>query len=466
MPIIPTYRRQERYQAPGVQVQAQGPRRLPQAYENALQEGVTAARAVMKYMTPAVPKKNAKQTAKTAVASSEQKGSASGQTALFAASPQAETNLALRSELAERVGRLAAGGERVKTEDLDDFALSRLQAEPAQTPAVRDYMMFRAAAQADEQRQAQEENLARLQAEETLVRGVGALAPSADVLEEYLSAQVPAFEKRLRDNGADSETARKQTASLRAQTAAQCVRYSLSCGDEQTAAQVLEKYGQTMNPAEREECAQKVRFAAADLYARQLWNRARGETGGSPQARAQWVDKQTANIQNKALRQDVCRTSQTLFKQAEAELHQQQASFYRQMCKAEESEKMRLLNAQHVLSGEEAELARREGGSVSDPEKFNKLYFSSSEKEISNALQKGQLSTQDYYLLQALRHERAAGKNETEDRLLCHGIDLWGKKKGLAEPQAQEAKYAVLSVSGGTDERLAAWRRVKALFEF
>ena len=320
MPIIPTYRRQERYQAPGVQVQAQGPRRLPQAYENALQEGVTAARAVMKYMTPAVPKKKAKQTAKTAVASSKQKGSASGQTALFAASPQAETDLALRSELAERVGRLAAGGERVKTEDLDDFALSRLQAEPAQTPAVRDYMMFRAAAQADEQRQAQEENLARLQAEETLVRGVGALAPSADVLEEYLSAQVPAFEKRLRDNGADSETARKQTASLRAQTAAQCVRYSLSCGNEQTAAQVLEKYGQTMNPAEREECAQKVRFAAADLYARQLWNRARGETDGSPQACAQWVDKQTANIQNKALRQDVCRTSQTLFKQAEAEI--------------------------------------------------------------------------------------------------------------------------------------------------
>ena len=50
MPIIPTYQRQERYRAPGVQLTSGAPQRIPAAYENTLQEFGRLSKDALDYL--------------------------------------------------------------------------------------------------------------------------------------------------------------------------------------------------------------------------------------------------------------------------------------------------------------------------------------------------------------------------------------------------------------------------------
>ena len=104
-------------------------------------------------------------------------------------------------------------------------------------------------------------------------------------------------------------------------------------------------------------------------------------------------------------------------------------------------------------------------GAVSDPQTFNRLYFSAGEKDNARAFAKGRISARDYFALEAARHLREGGRPDPDAGFLCRGIDLWREKKGLSQEDAERVKHAVLTSADGTQERLAALERVKSLLD-
>ena len=239
-----------------------------------------------------------------------------------------------------------------------------------------------------------------------------------------------------------------------------------------SAQDIFQKYAKEMTAKEREDCAAKIRLCAADLHARSLWERAASETDGSPQQRETWALAQLNEEKNSDLKTDVEENLTLLRAAAQTQEHLQQAQLYHSVAVSHNGEAQSKVAAQTLLDPYQMRLARRAAletdrgilGSA-HPEKFNQLYFSDSEKEILNAYEKNQISAKEYCLLQAVRHERAAGQETGQCRLLSKGIDLWSEKKGLSQQDAQFVKYAVLSADGGIENQLDAWQRIKTLFD-
>ena len=145
---------------------------------------------------------------------------------------------------------------------------------------------------------------------------------------------------------------------------------------------------------------------------------------------------------------------------------------YRQLAELPSGQACGLLDSQQALDPSEIALARRAAQRAdwgrdipSQPELFNRLYFSGTEKEIARSYEKNQLSARDYWRLQAARHDRTAGKDDAPARLLAKAVELWSGKKGLSEQEGQTVKYAVLASSGDIQNQLDAWRRVKSLLD-
>lgn len=466
MPVIPVYNRQERYQAPGVSTAAPAPSRLPQAYENILQEFGTFSNNALNFLDTAAAKQPFERSG-----SQPNPASAGGLNASASAEDQADADLQLRQELLQSVRETAAQKGTVQTQDLDAFAAERFSPQQADTPAARDYLLLRRTAQEEALSAQKQQQWQRAAQEENLVRQVGSAASSANSLEAYLSHQLPAYEQRLKAGGASAETAQKVSAALRADTAASCVRRALAAGQEVQARDVFQKYASQMTPPQREECAQKMVLAAADSRARQVWERSLLETDASLDEREKWARRQLEQQEQGPLKQESLQVLSFLHGEAQAQQHARQAQVYRSVLEASNAEEaLGALTRQRDLDAPQLARVRRAAQeafsrpeAVSQAEKFNQLYFSSDEKAVSRAYEKGQLSARDYCVLQSVQHSRRSGRSDRETQLLCRGIEQWGKKKNFSEKDVQEIKYAVLSSAAETGEPLAAWKRVKEL---
>lgn len=476
MPIIPTYQRQVRYEAPSVNTAAPAPTRLPQAYENDLQEFGTFSRNTLNFLSRL--DQGPFQRQKSASPSAAGTGSQTAQTqplsdAAPSSGPQADKDVSLRADLLQSVRDTAAQKGTVQTQDLDAFAAEHFTSEQADTPAVRDYLLLRRTAQ-QEARSVQQQQQRQLAAqEENLVRQVGSAAPSARALDAYLTGQLPAYEQRLKDNGAPPQTVQKLAAALQADTAASCVRRALAAGQDGLAQEVFEKYAPQFSSSQRQECAQKILFSAADNRARQLWERSALEKDASLQTREKWVHQQLDGEKNDAFASAVRQAVSALRAGEQARQAGQQAQVYRDILACGGAEEAQgVLNRQRVLEGGQLALARRavqeafaQPKGFSQAGKFNQLYFSSDEKAAARAYEKGQISARDYCVLESARCARQSGRDDRQTQLLCRGIERWGQQKGLPEKDVQDITYAVLSSAAGTNEPLTAWKQVKALFD-
>ena len=479
MPIIPTYRRQERYQAPGVQTGAPVPQRLGRAYENTLQEFGSFSSQALAYLQRQ-PEKEEKKGRSSAAASGvenrlsslsfEKAENTGGQAEK--SSVQADEDLQLRLDLASSVRERVSEGRAVEPSDLDEFAAQRLTPQQADTPAARDYLMLRRAAQEEQALQTRGQNIRAARQEENLVRTVGATASSAAALDAYLEAQLPALEKRLQENGSDPKNLARQLAGVRAQTALENVRRSVAAGNYSAAPEVFSRYEKEMTPRQREECREKIRLSAAEGYANRLWNRAQAETDGTPEQCNAWARQQLTEEKQADLKTDVQKNLDLLAASAQQRQHQALAQVYRAVASAQAGSARAVLNTREGLASARLSLvyraAQQADGGVSVPTRadtFNTLYFSGTEKEIDRAFEKNQLSARDYCLLQAVLHERAAGAESSESRFLARGIENWGKKNELSVQETAEIKYKVLSADGGIENQRAAWQRMKALLE-
>lgn len=477
MPIIPTYQRQERYRAPGVQLTSGAPQRIPAAYENTLQEFGRLSKDALDYLEKKKKKGNKEGDGQ---ASAQSKKTADSKTSQAEALPfeapafSPDENLQIRTELLDAVRSEVNEKGALASLSLDEFAASRFSEADAETPAARDYMMLRAAAREEEKSAVDRERARRASQEEKLVRGVGALAPTPQALEAYLSAQLPAYEQRLAENGAPQAEARLQTASVRAQTAAECVRRQLAASNRAAAQAVFGRYARELPEAVREECAQKIRFSAASSRAKDLWRQSALQTDGTPQARESWARERLETEKDGEMKETALSALRALGAAARADVHAKQAQVYRSLASATDGEEaQRMLTAQQALQPAELPLARRAArelfsasGAVSDPQTFNRLYFSAGEKDNARAFAKGRISARDYFALEAARHLREGGRPDPDAGFLCRGIDLWREKKGLSQEDAERVKHAVLTSADGTQERLAALERVKSLLDF
>lgn len=476
MPIIPTYRRQERYSAPGVEMSSSAPNRMIQAYENDLQEWGSFSQSFLKFMESKKGKEKQKSSAVSKRTSAEKQKISVETVADGMASSEkefsADEDLQIRQDMLYHVRNAVSDGQAVTSSGLDEFAAERFGNTMQETPAARDYMMLRAAAQIDERTASRQEREERSMQEEQIISAVGATASSAKNLERYLSAQLPAFEQRLKENGNSSEVVKKKADSLRAQTAVQNIGQAVSSGNASAAQEVFEKYASQMNDRQREECTEKIRWSAASLYARSLWQRAGLETDGTASCRQQWAEQQLSSETNTDLKTDVKENLELLCLAQQAREHHRQAGVYRTVAGHSGGEAVAFVETQSAMDPSEMRLLQRAAlemdlniAPAAHAGKFNDLYFSASAKDISHAYEKKQISAKEFCLLQAVRHERAAGEDDTVTRLLCKGIDLWREKKGLSEQETQSIKYRVLSASGGVENQLDAWRRIKALFD-
>ncbi len=479
MPIVPIYRRQEKYQLPSVQTSSSGVQRLKASYENTLQQVAPFAQNFLDHMKPSIPgfeedpeESQWTQRARKAFSNPEKTKTARQSAGWQESAAVPDEDLQIRSELAQTVRQHISEGNPVQTEVLDRFAASRLDAAQPDTPASRDYLMLRAAARQEEGALQRQSRQTMARQESALIRSVGATAGSAQTLEHYLQGQLPALQKRLQENGATPAAAQKQARAITSQTAAECVRRGVASGNLAAAAGVFQKYESQMAPCLREDCLQKLQLGAADFHSRLLWQQAELETDGSPQAREKWAAGQLEEEKNESFKKQVRENLAELSAAALQQQHRQQADLYRQLAELPSGQACGLLDSQQALDPSEIALARRAAQRAdwgrdipSQPELFNRLYFSGTEKEIARSYEKNQLSARDYWRLQAARHDRAAGKDDAPARLLAKAVELWSGKKGLSEQEGQTVKYAVLASSGDMQNQLDAWRRVKSLLD-
>lgn len=466
MPTVPTYRRQERYRAPSVSDTAPAPTRLPQAYENTLQEFGEFSQNALAFIdsvsakAPFARQQDASREDKQPQTSDEN-----------AALSRADSDVSLRTDLWQTVRDTAAQKGAVSAQDLDDFAAAHFTPEQTDTPAARDYLLLRRTAQ-EEARLAQRQRRRQLAAqEETLVRQVGATAPSAHALETYLSAQLPVYEQRLQADGAAPQAAKQASAVLQADTAAGCVRQALAAGQDRVAQDVFEKYAPQLTETQRSECAQKILFSAAEKHAQAVWARSVQEAGDNLPQRFKWAQQQLAGEKDTAFTAEARRTLDALHKAEEGRQHNRQAQVYRSLLQAANADEAAgAVNRQRVLDGEQLPLASRAAQelftpAVSQAGTFNRLYFSDDVSAVAKAYAGGQLSARDYCRLEAVRHARQAGQNDVDTRLLCRGIDRWSRKNNVPEKDRQDIVYAVLSSAAETGQPLDAWKHVKTLLE-
>ena len=465
MPTVPTYRRQERYRAPSVSDTAPAPTRLPQAYENTLQEFGEFSQNALAFMDSVSAQ------APFARQKDAEHAEPSQPTDKQVSSSRADEDVSLRANLWQAVRDTAAQKGAVSAQDLDNFAAAHFTSDQTDTPAARDYLLLRRTAQ-EETRQAQREQRRQLAAqEETLVRQVGATAPSARALETYLSAQLPVYEQRLQADGAAPQAAKQASAALRADTAAGCVRQALASGQARVAQDVFEKYAPELTETQRRECAQKILFSAADKHAQAVWARSAQEAGENLPQRFKWAQEQLAGEKDSAFTAEARRTLDTLHKAETGRLHTRQAQVYRLLLQAANADEAAVaVNRQRVLDGEQLPLARRAAQELFTPavphaNTFTRLYFSDDASAVSKAYADGQLSAREYCRLEAVRHARQAGQDDTDSRLLCRGMDRWSRKNNLSEKDRQDLLYAVLSSAAETGQPLDAWKHVKNLLE-
>lgn len=451
--IVPKYTKQEFIKTPQVDGSAPSPVRLQSVYENNLSR-------TSKLLPNAL----------NTLSSAAEKFSGKGMEGSVSQPQYADEQLRLREHIVSTAREEISQKGKLDASTLEAFASKNFTPETASGEAGRDWSVLYRAAQED-QREAQaacgQRNAAR---EETLVRQVGSLVRSPSALEEYLSSQLPSYEERLRQNGADERTIRASSQLVRAQAVEDNICRSLSIGDWRSAQAALEKHGAILADTNHAACAAKTRAEFARSQAEKLWEQVRLETG----ANAVQIHRRAAELVQEPDAELAALTRRTLasiFRRENAQEHRAAADTLEAVAQASSDKAVKLLSGRNTLEREEWNLACSAAEAFdgdctrSDNAFFVQCYFSGTEKEHLRAFKKGRVSARDYVRLEAARHRRESGDHFYAQELLCGGIDVWMRKKGFSAQAVSRAQYAVLSAGASAESIGSVWKEVKNLLE-
>lgn len=451
--IVPKYTKQEFVKTPQVDFSAPSPARLQSAYENNLSLAGKLLPAALNTLSVAAEKFSGKQ-ADAAVSKPQ----------------SSDEQLRLREHIVSVAREEISQKGKLDASVLEAFASKNFTPETAEGAAGRDWsVLYRAAQeeQAEAQAAAAHKNAA---SEEALVRQVGSLVRSPNALEEYLASQLPSYEERLRQNGADERTARASAQAVRAQTVEENICRSLSIGDWRTAQAALEKHGDALTDEKRTACAAKTRAEFARSQAEKLWEQVRAETGANA---AQIYRRAVELLREPDAELDALtrRTLASFSRRETAREHLSVAAVLEAAAQCSSAQAVKLLSGRNALDGEAWSRARRAAEAFdgdctrSDGAFFVQCYFGGTEKEHLRAFARGRISARDYVRLEAARYRREGGEHFYAQELLCGGIDVWMRKKGFSAQDVARAQYAVLSAGAPAESVVNVWKEVKNLLE-
>ncbi len=451
--IVPKYTKQEFVKTPQIDFSAPSPARLQSVYENNLSRAGKLLPDALNTLSSAAGKFSGKGTG--------------GAVSL----PQdADAQLRLREHIVSAARDEISRKGKLDTAALEAFASKNFMPETASGEAGRDWsVLYRAAQeeQAEAQTAAAQKNAA---SEEALVRQVGSLVRSPSALEDYLSSQLPSYEERLRQNGADERVVRASSRLVRAQAVEDNICRSLSIGDWRSAQAALEKHGTALADTNRAACAAKTRAEFARSHAEKLWEQVRLETGGDA-AQIHCRAAELVQDPDAELAALMRRTLASIFRRETAQEHLAAAGTLEAVVQASSDQAVKLLAGRNTLEREEWNLALRAAEAFdgdctrSDNAFFVQCYFSGTAKEHLRAFKRGRVSARDYLRLEAARHRRESGEQFYAQELLCGGIDVWMRKKGFSAQDVARAQYAVLSAGAPAEYIGNVWKEVKNLLE-
>lgn len=459
MPVIPTYTKREFIKTPDVAASASAPLRANAAYENGL---TRTARVLSQVLQPSA------NNASAARANGDLSAASGADNAALAVS--ADEDLHLRETLVDALQKDLSGAGGANGRSLENAAAKHFTPQTAGTAAARDYAVLHRAAQDAQQAGAFALAQQAADKEKTLTCQVGALVRSPQVLDVYLSEQLPAYEERLRENGQNREAVCAASRAVQAQTVEENVCRSLACGDWKAAEATLGAHADKLDETVRQTCAAKTRAVFARGQAEKLWQQARLETGG-PAEQAGRHALENLNEPDPQLRAEMRQALQAAVRRESAQEHLACAQTLASAAGLSSADAVRLLDGKNTLPADEWDAARQAAlaldGDVtrSDAAHYLACYFNGTQKEHARLWKREKISSRDYLRLEAARHRRQGGKCLRAQELLCRGIDVWMRRKGFSAQDVFSAQYAVLTADAPDGSIGDVWKQIKNLLD-
>ena len=374
----------------------------------------------------------------------------------------------IRQQLAQAVRQQISQHGTVSVDFLDRLALTRLDQSAADTPAAWDYAALRHTAQREQQQQQLHAQQMQQEEETAWTRQVGVLTSDNSALEAYLSAQLPAYQKRLQHQGVSAEQAAKVTARLRAQTVEEHISRSLRAGDWQTAAQVLTAQQAHLTDDIRQRYAQQVQSSFAQDCANRLWQQA-WQSAGQDVAAAREQALSLVQEPQEELRENIKGQINCLATQQAQQVASARAQVFDRLAYAQNPSQMRqIITEQTVLDSTQLTqvqqaLQQQDMPASATQQTWFVTHYFDTQADAEKALEKGWCNARDYFRLKAAQQARQSGQTVPAGWWICRGIQTWMNKQGFGEDDITRASYAVLCNAKDDAGRLELWKQIKTL---
>lgn len=455
MPTVPTYTRQENWQVPSVETSASSPVRLKEAYPNNLSRTGKLLSQAQEYWF-GKDKKGRSSSPKEVNLSAQETQDVSY-----------ESQVNMRAELITEAEKQVVQDGFLSVEKLDDFARRHFSPQEADGSAGRDYLVLRQTARNDSLRRTREISKQGAETEARLVRQVGALVPTKEALNEYLSMQIPAYEAHLRQTGETEENIRLAAAELRTQTLAQHIRRTLGVGDWQTAERVFSENREGFSVSVQAELSAKIRTSFAQARAEELWGDAQKDISASVDEKLRFcrarLDEKDPELKRAVLVEITGKVNEEKQREKLACF-----SVYEKLLRGSREEIKPIL-----LLGKLGEVELKQAVEVAgnlfrlplrpNEKNFVRLYFHGSCQEIFSAWRAHELSADEYWLLQAVRARREALGADEQGYFLYTGITQFCNRQKYDSPTLWRVAKAVLCGGLFTEEQVSAWEKIKKL---
>ena len=373
-----------------------------------------------------------------------------------------DEEITLGKELARAAKQLAAPEQAC----LQLAAWARVHGEELAAGAVlrsRYEVLWQAAKQRQRTQAITQQQNALIQTEENII-SVGAQASDAQTLAAYLVVQTNAVEKKLKHVGFSKKEIENRLLSLRRRVIEAACSERLSAGELVQVCELLGCFKGELPPEFVRNISAKITWQFACEQARWLWADAQRLFPREPARAAAWARTQNPE-KNEPLG---TRINDVLTAYEQAAVREQNLHFAKllqTLAAAAVSQAAELLAEQEILAGDLLEKYARlctrldEPAEKADPALFIKLYFDGTERELSQAYERGQISAREFLQVRAQQLLRACGTRNFTAEICCRELKTWLEKKAFTPQQIARFQYEVITAA---DSR-AVWEEIKKL---
>lgn len=456
MPIVPTYKQQERWQIPSVDKNVSDPIHLKETYQNNISRTGELLSQAQTYWFG-----NDKKEKSFSLKQKSLEKASSGE------SFQREVNM--RAKLLNDARKQVEETGVLSAAKLDEYVVQHFTPQDTAGSVGQDYLVLRQIAHQDKSLLEKEMQKKTAQTEAELICQVGTLLPNKEALDEYLASQLPSYEEHLRQTGETAEDVRLASQVLQEQVLSRQISRFLSGGNWEGAENVFTSGKNSFSPLMQRKLATKICASFARNNAAKLWKQSQKEKNNTLEDILHFCRK---NIKEKdpSIKESVLANIEGIFWQEKQNQQLDIANLYEKLFHSSPAEILPLLMGEtgRLESAELAQALQVAGKAFQpvthlDEKNFVKLYFHGSCEDIFSAWKLHQISAAEYWLLQYARTRREVLGLDQEAYFLCSGIRQFCTRQKYDTSSMWRAVKAVLA--GGTlpEEQLQTWEKIKKL---